>query len=346
MFRKKKSSVVIVSIVFTVLALICVGCGGGQEQVDVGKEQKEQAETKGDLELRSADVVAVTSPYTIGMNEKFIPLLKERSNGRIKVTHYPAGQLGSDSGIVEGIKLGTIDFGLVGTVQSKVTEAFYLPFLFKDSEHMHRVINGEIGEKLKEKFYEETGIRMIGYVYFAPRMLTANKPIHNLEDLKGLKIRVPQMPPMIATWKALGASPTPVAFTELFTALQTGTVDAQENPFEIIYNNSFYEVQKYVMVTNHSTPVRFFIVNDDLWQSFSKEEQKMIEEIWRQTAQYIEELYKENEQEYIKKLKEKGMIFIEPNIEEFREATKDVWKDFAPEAWGEGVYEEIQKLRD
>lgn len=327
----------------TLSVLILTGCGGtpSGKQSTSGKETQQSS-----IELKSADVVATTSPYTIAMNEKFIPFLKEKTNGRLNVTHYPAGQLGSDSAIVEGVKLGTIDFGVVGTVPAKATEAFYLPWLFKDAEHMHRVLDGEIGKQIKDKFYHETGIKMIGFAYFGPRVVTANKPIKTFNDLKGLKIRVPQMAPMVATWKALGASPTPIAFTELFTALQSKTVDAQENPLEIIVNNSFYEVQKYVIETYHALPVRFFIVNEKLWESFSDEDKKVIEETWQETAKYIEQLYIKNDEKYKEQLKEKGMIFITPDIEQFKEATKDVWKEFAPQAWGEGVYEKIQELRD
>lgn len=193
----------------------------------------------GTIQLKSADVVAGDSPYNIGM-EQLSETLAEKTDGQIELNHFPAGQLGNDGQIVDGIKIGSIDIGMVGTISSKVTEALYLPFLFEDSKHMHEVLDGEIGEDLKSRFEEETGIKMIGFVYYGPRVLTTDGlEVNTPDDLKGLKIRVPEMPPMVSTWKALGANPTPIAFTELFSSLEQGVVDAQENPLEIIVNNSF-----------------------------------------------------------------------------------------------------------
>lgn len=343
----KKSLLLGVSVLLT-FSIILSGCGSSSNT----SNESSSSETEGEspqsdaLHLKSADVVAGDSPYTLGM-EKLSSELKEETDGRIEIKHFPAGQLGNDGQIVEGVKLGSIDIGMVGTVQSKVTEALYLPFLFEDSEHMHAVLDGEIGETLKKRFEEETGIKLIGFVYYAPRVLTTNGiEVHTPEDLKGVKIRVPEMPPMVDTWKALGASPTPIAFTELFSALQQGVVEAQENPYEIIANNSFYEVQDTIIETYHSLPVRFLIMNKEKYEMLTKEEKQLLDKKWKDVSMYIENLYKEREQEYISKLKEEGMKFIKPDVEAFREATKDVWKKHADEAFGEGVYQKIQDLRN
>jgi len=341
----KRKSLILVFSVILILSTVLSGCSAKPaETPNTGGTTP--APAKDVLELKSADTVANESPYTIAINKIFVPMVKEKTNGRLNVTHYNGGQLGSDSGMLEGVKMGTIDFITTGTVGSKVTDAFYLPWLFKDADHMHRVLDGEIGELIKQKFHEETGLVMIGTAYFGSRLLTANKEIKTLADLKGLKIRVPQIAPMVDTWKALGASPTPLAFTELFTALQSKTVDAQENPAEIVVNNSFYEVQKYLMLTNHALPVRFMTTNEKLWNSLTTDEQKAITEAWKETANEIEKLYLENEQKYIQACKDKGMILVEPNIDEFREATKDIYKKYADTAWGTGVYDQIQALRD
>ncbi len=295
--------------------------------------------------LRSADVVELASPYTIGMN-KFADMIKEKTKGDVQITHFPGGQLGSDAAIAEGVKLGNIDMAVVGTVGSKVAEVFYLPFLFKDAEHQRKVINGPIGEKISKRLEDETILKLLGMFYFAPRQLTTTKrEVRVPEDVKGLKIRVPLLPPMVATWKALGASPSPIAFTELFAALQQGVVEAQENPYQIIYDSSFFEVQKYLIETNHCLPVRFLIINQDLWKDLGPSNQKVFSEVWKDVSLFVEKMYIEKDDDYKKKLKEKGMIFIKPDVEAFRKATDSVWKEFAPKAWGPGVYEEIQKLR-
>jgi len=332
----KKRVVLFLMIAGMFLLSACNGSTTSQGEGDSGST----------LELKSADVVAGDSPYTIGM-EQFSETIYEKTDGTININHFPAGQLGDDSQIVDGVKLGSIDIGMVGTISSKVTEALYLPFLFEDSEHMHKVLDGEIGEELKQRFEEETGIKMIGFVYYAPRVLTTNNlDIQTPDDLEGLKIRVPEMPPVVATWEALGANPTPIAFTELFTALEQGIVDAQENPYEIIANNSFYEVQNTVIETYHALPVRFLIMNKEKYDSLSEEQQNILQEEWEKASLEIEELYKEQDEAYRQMIEDHGVEFIQPDVEKFREATKDVWKDYAPEAFGEGVYEEIQSLRD
>jgi len=294
--------------------------------------------------LRSADVVAIASPYTVGMN-MFADKVKAGTDGAVQITHFPAGQLGSDTAIAEGVKLGNIDLAVVGTIGSKVAEVFYLPFLFKDAEHQKKVINGPIGRKISARLEAETGLKLLGMFYFAPRQLTVNKAVRTPADAKGLKIRVPMLPPMVQTWKALGASPTPIAFTELFTALQQGVVDAQENPFQIIHDSSFYEVQKYVIETNHCIPVRFLIVNRELWAELDPAQQEVMTAAYRDVGAFIEKTYLEKDEAYKTMLLEKGMQILQPDVQAFRDATADVWKEFAPEAWGEGVYEEIQKLR-
>ncbi|WP_126425411.1 TRAP transporter substrate-binding protein [Brevibacillus marinus] len=338
--KKLKVALTVVLLMSVAMLSACGSQASGTASESSGDAQPADA-----LTLKSADVVSVTSPYTKGM-EKLSELVSAETNGRITIKHFPAGQLGNDSQIVEGVKLGSIDIGMVGTINSKVTEALYLPFLFENSEHMNAVLKGEIGEKLKQRFEEETGIKMIGFVYYAPRVLTTKgKEIRTPEDLKGFKIRVPEMATMIDTWKALGASPTPIAFTELFTSLQQGVVDGQENPYEIIANNSLYEVQDVVVETYHALPVRFLIMNKQRYDSLSAEEQQILQKKWDEVSAYIEELYKAEEVGYIQKLKDNGMKFIKPDVEAFREATKDVWKKYAPEAFGEGVYEEIQALR-
>lgn len=336
------------SILLVAMLFMLAACGGGDSQSSGNSNGSNGTveDSADSLQLKSADVVAETSPYTEGM-KYFTEKVKESTDGKFQIKHFPAGQLGSDQEIVEGVQFGSIDFAITGGVNgSKVTNAFYLPYLFKSEEHLSAVIDGEIGEKLKKRFEEETdGLKLIGMVYYAPRLLTTNgREVKNLDDLKGLKIRVPNDPISIEAWEALGTSPTPIEFTELYTALQTGVVNGQENPYEIILNNSFYEVQDTIIETYHSYPARFFIMNEDLYNSLSEDEQKTIGDTWKETAAKIKEIYVNNEQDYIEQLKEKGMKFIEPDIEPFIEATKEVRDQNAIEAFGKEIYQEIQAL--
>jgi tripartite ATP-independent transporter DctP family solute receptor len=324
--------------------LLLTACGQYQSASTVSKSQG-AATSSETIRLKSADVVAATSPYTLGM-EKFTEAVKAKTNGKIQIKHFPAGQLGKDSEIVEGVKLGSIDIGLVGAImESKVANGFSIPYLFEDMDHMDRVLKSEIGETLKKKFEEETGLKLIGFVKFAPRVLTTKgKEIKTPADLKGLKIRVPETPVYIESWKALGANPTPIAFTELFSALQMGIVEGQENPYEIIYNNSFYEVQDIIIETNHALPARYLIMNKKRYDSLSPEEQQLLQTEWATTAAYIDKLFKESEQDYIQKLKDKSMKFITPDREAFKQATAEIREKFAIEAFGKDIYDQIKAM--
>lgn len=328
-FDKKK-----VTFLMIILTFLLAACGAS--------DTNEQ----GNKEIKSADDVSSQSPYSIGL-EDFYKELKEETNGKIKINHFPDGQLGNKNEIIEGVKIGTMELGMVGSLpDSLATEAMSLPYLFEDSDHMHRVMGGEIGEKLIKKIEEETDIKVVGYVYFAPRHLTTKKtPIEKPEDLKGLKIRVPDNKISIKTWEALGASPTPIAFTEVFSGLQQGVIDGQENPVDLIRSSSFYEVQDYLIETNHAMPIRWLIMNKKYYNSLSADEQELITNKWEKHSLKIEETYKGVLEEDKQKLLNEGMELITPDEEKFREATKNVWKDIAPDAFGEGVYEEIQKLR-
>ncbi|MCM3569359.1 TRAP transporter substrate-binding protein [Neobacillus mesonae] len=336
---KMKSFKTISIFIASVMLLLLTACGSNS--ANGGSKEKSKV-----LKMKSADVVSAKSPYSTGMDE-FFSNLKKDTNGKIDVKHFPAGQLGNEAEIIEGVKLGTLGFALTGSIPDvPATQAMSLPYLFEDSDHMHRVLDGEIGKKLGKRIEEKAGVKVIGYVYFAPRVLTVKgKNIKTPEDLKGLKIRVPNNQISIATWKALGASPTPMAFTEVFSGLQQGVIDGQENPYELIASSSLYEVQDTVIETYHAMPVRYLIMNKKTYDSLSKEEKDTIEKDWATASKAIEKKYKEEEAKYIQTLKEHGMKFIKPDIQAFKEATKDVWKDIAPEAFGDGVYEEIQALR-
>src|SRR5699024_4590649 len=164
-------------------------------------------------------------------------------------------------------------------------------------------------------------------------------------DLKGLKIRVPDNDISIATWKALGASPSPIAFTEVFSGLQQGVINGQENPYDLIKSSSFDEVQDVLIETNHALPVRWFIMNDDYYNSLDEEQQKMVEEKWDKYSDSIEEQYKSELDEAKEELIDSGMKFIEADEKSFREATKGVLEDIGKERLGEDLFKEIQGLK-
>jgi TRAP-type transport system periplasmic protein len=298
----------------------------------------------GTVKLKLADTVPITDPY-YEAEEAFARGVEEATDGRIQIEVFPGGQLGNDVAMAQGVKLGTIDMAVSGTTTSPVTDAFYLPYLFKDLEHQRRVMDGPIGTQIRERFREDTGMVLAGEAYFSTRHLTSNRPVRDLDDLEGLAIRVPQIPPLVETWRELGASPTPIDFTELFGALQQGIVNAQENPYSLIYNASFYQVQSHLAQTAHGVPMRFLFMNEGVWNDLSEADRRVLTRIWDREADKLAQVQLDQEKEFLQQLRDEGMTVTQVDAEALRSATADVWRAYAPEAWGEGIYERIQELR-
>ena len=298
------------------------------------------------LEYKFADVQPAQGIY--GRYEvKFGKLLEERTGGALKIAHFGSGSLGGEKDVMEGLRLGSVHISLIGLTLMPFLDVIWGPYVFRDNDHGRKVLDGEIGQSWKERVLKEGGgVRLIDYVYFGPRQLTTkNTPGRTPKELKGLKIRVMEAPIYIATWKALGASPVPMAWTEVFTGLQQGTIDAQENPLELIVANSLFEVQKYVALTYHVRPYRFLLMNDAAFNKMSKDQQRIFLDTWKEIAKEIEQEYISSDQKYLDLLKSKGMTVVQADVHAYREATKDVWKQFMPKAWGEGVYEKVQAVK-
>ncbi len=298
------------------------------------------------LEFKFAEVQPAQGIYA-RYEEKFAKLVEERTKGSIKVAIFAGGSLGGEKDIMEGMRVGSVHMSLIGLTLMPFLDVIWGPYIFRDNDHATKVLQGEIGQQWKDRVLKESGgLRLLDYVYFGPRQLTTkNTPVNKLEDLKGLKIRVMEAPIYLGTWRAMGANPVPMAWPEVFTGLQQGTIDAQENPFELILSQSLFEVQKYVMATEHVRPFRFLLMRDAAFNLMNKEQQKIFIDTWREIAKEIEQEYISKDKEYIEKLKSKGMNFIQPDTTPFRQATEKVRKEFLPKAWGEGVYEKIQAIQ-
>jgi TRAP-type transport system periplasmic protein len=298
------------------------------------------------LEFKFAEIQPAQGIYA-RYEQKFAKLVEERTKGTIKVAVFAGGALGGEKDVLEGMRVGSVHMSLIGLTLMPFLDVIWGPYVFRDNDHAKKVLGGEIGQSWKERVLKESGgLRLLDYVYFGPRQLTTkNTPARTPAQLKGLKIRVMEAPIYLATWKALGASPVPMAWPEVFTGLQQGTIDAQENPYELIVSNSLFEVQKYVIVTEHVRPFRFLLMNDAAFNKMSKEQQKIFTDTWQEISKEVEQEYSSKEQEYIGILKSKGMTVLQPDLDTYRAATKDVWKEFMPKAWGPGVYEKVQAVK-
>lgn len=238
---------------------------------------------------------------------KFKEVIETESNGAMEVEIFPNQQLGGDREVVEGCQLGNVQVGhSSGSPIAGFASEFYVldaPFIFPTREAAYAALDGAPGQMLLDAM-EKINLKGLGYIENGFRQLTANKKVLKPEDLAGIKLRVMENKIQMATWRTLGANPTPVAFGELFTALQQKTVDAQENPFELIYTNKFYEVQNYVMTTNHIyTPMPIFM-NLEFYNDLTPEQQAIIMKAARESIDLQRTVAQANEQKSIDAIKD------------------------------------------
>lgn len=290
------------------------------------------------------------TPVAIAL-ERFGKIVEEKSNGEMKIKNFHRGELGSEREMFSHMKSGAIEMGLSGSALIAAAAPEYgaldLPYLFLDQAHLRRVVSGPVGDNLKKKILETQGIRVLGFIDRAPRHLTtkSGKVVRKPDDLKGIKIRIREIPAQVEAWKALGASPVPMAFSELYTALQTGTVDAQENPVEVTFSNSFYEVQKNLILTGHVREVQWIIASEVFWSKLNEKQKNIILDAVGQACKNGDTLTWEKEAEIIKKMKEKNINVIELTPEEtraFMDRVKSVPEKFK-DKWLPGLYETIVK---
>ena len=296
-----------VKVVFTmVLSAILVSVGA----------LAQTAEKKIVLKLAHGDSVDMTVSRKAVMADVFAKEVKAKSNGRIEVQVFGAGTLGGERDFVEGVKNGFIQAGFASGVManfypnSMVTD---IPYLFASETIADRVMDGPFGQKLSEDFLASTGMRNLCFGEVGFRDFTSGKTaIHSPKDLGGMKIRVQETPLYITEMKALGAQPTPIAFTELYTALQTGVVDGQENPIPTIIFAKLYEVQKHVTLDGHNYGVDWFVMNDKFFKSLPPDLQNVVQGAAKLACAEERRVNRVFESDGIKTLKAKGVTVYTP----------------------------------
>ena len=282
--------------------------------------------------LKAGHCVDENHPYHHGLL-KLSELLQERTNGKISIHVYHSSQLGPDRSLIEGMQMGMVD--MAATSSAPVTgflpemTVYDLPFLFTTREHAYKVMDGPIGQDMLDKL-KPKGVIALGYYENGFRQMTNNvRPINKPEDLKNIKIRVMESKAPIATFRALGANPTPMAWGEVFTALQQNTIDAQENPLTVIYGQRVYEVQKYLSMTNHFYSPAVLMISKITLDRLSPEEQKIMLECAAESITYQRQVSEQQDRDFLDLLKKTG-IEVTENIDyaPFIEATKPVYNEF------------------
>ena len=257
---------------------------------------------------------------------KFGEELASLTDGRIEVKVFPNESLGKEMDLINGMQLGTADMTITGeSLQNWAPMAALLavPYAYKSLDHMDAVAGGAIGDQVKAQIVEKARIRPIAYFARGPRNLTSNRPIKSPADLDGLKMRVPNVPLFVDVWKALGAKPTPMAFSEVFTSLQNGTIGAQENPLALIKSASFFEVQKYVNKTEHVRSWIYLTISELTWQKLSDADKKNVMEAAKRAQKYERELFLEDDKKLVGELEAKGMTFVDVDGAAFSAKAKD-----------------------
>lgn len=268
-----------------------------------------------DFDLTVSHIVDESNSWHLA-SVYFKEQLEARSDRRISVTVYPNSQLGSEiDSINSALTGGGVDIVITGeSMMTYVPELGILgvPYLMTSPEHVELVAGGEIGDKIEElMLMGGTGLRGLAYFVRGPRNVTANKEIHAPSDMQGLLIRTPSSTITVSTFESFGAKPTPMAFAELFTALQSGTVQAQENPLAMIKSGNLYEVQKYLVRTEHLRTWVYFAMAESTYQSMPEDLRRLVDEVSAETRAYEHELFLAAEESLEDELKAAGMTFIE-----------------------------------
>jgi len=281
--------------------------------------------------------------------------LEKLTNGEITVDVFHSGQLFTQEGQNAAIRKGSLDM----TYLSASWLAEFMPemsmfaaaYIFKDYDHMTKTWNGEIGKELFEKVAQTQGMRPLGAFYLGTRELNLRdigREVKTPADMQGIKLRMPNSPAWLFMGKVLGANPTPLSFTEVYMALKTGTIDGQDNPLPTDKNAKFYEVTKYIILTDHLIDSVFPTINEKKWQSLTPDQQEKIYQAVEKARQLCDQLNRDQEAELVEFFKSEGMTVIVPDKAAFIEQAQKMYlenKEISG-SWDMELYEKVQKLAE
>jgi TRAP-type transport system periplasmic protein len=325
------------------LVLTLAACGGNENASEGDKEtDKVKVEVK---TIRAGIGLNDQHPQYLGLL-KFKEIVEEKTDGQIKVETYHSGQLGDDRTMTEGLQLGSQEVTIPSTapLANFVPEfsVFDFPFLFPTEEVADKVLDGEVGQKFLKKLEDQN---LVGLAYWENgfrNVTNSKRGIATVEDFKGLKLRTMENDLHLEAFRALGANPTPMAFTELFTAMQQGTVDGQENPYATIYLQKFQEVQKHVSNTNHIYSPFVFLMSKSFYDGLTTEQQQIVKEAAVEAGLYERQLNREANSKYLADLQAEGMTYTEISEAEharMKEVVQPVLDKYADKIGKETVQE-------
>lgn len=337
---KKLWKAIVITLVITMLGSLLVGCGSSSNNSSTpategqASESGDSAQASGNPELTlmlywgTAD--NEYDPFAIAAHT-FTDILVKNSNGRIKVDFYPNSVLGAERDAFEGVSMGTIDMALINNtpISGFVPECqvLDLPYLYPDKETIYRIFDGEIGKQIDQKILDQYNVMSLGIFDGGFRQMYNNvRPIVKPEDMKGIKFRSMESPLYMNMFKNLGANPTAMAYTEVYTGLQQGTVDGFEIGISTFYTNKFYEVTKYMSLTNHTFTSIRLLMSKDKWDTIPEDLQQIILDSVKEALPIAREKNDANEQKMLEMIKAEGIEINEiADPEAFKKACEPVW---------------------
>lgn len=298
-------------------ALSLTACGGNSGGGSTGES----------LVLKLGHAYGVDSLQNRAANE-LAEKVADASEGRLTIEVYPSAQLGSWEDMQEGLELGSVDIVIesVGSLERYTDLAAIegVPFLYRDADHFFEVWDGPLGDEIIQSIREDSGFLLLGQMYRGPRVLNSTRPVESLADVSGLKLRVPTQQTYIDTWKALGAAPTPLALNEVFSGIEQGAIEGQENPIDVVRYNSFYEVAPYVTNTNHLYGNFHFQVWGDTYDSWDPELRQILDDAIDEVSSNYRETSVAEQTDNIAFLKEKGVTFFDIDQAEWAAKTQSI----------------------
>jgi tripartite ATP-independent transporter DctP family solute receptor len=299
--------------------------------------------------LRWAHVYEITEPYHTealwAASE-----IRKRTNGRFDITVFPASQLGNENQLNEALGFGAIDIIYVGI---NFVAATYpplgisgAPFMLRDLDHWKAYRDSKLFSELVQGYDEKTRHKITALTYYGQRHVTANRRISKPEDMQGMKLRVPPAPLFLMFTKSVGADATPIAFSDVYTALQQGLVDGQENPLPTIMAKKFYEVQSHIVLTGHITESMVTVIGSHVWNKLTPDDQKVFAETLKEAAAKATESIEASERILAGEFRKLGVTVVEPDREAFRKAAIPLHNDASVGAgWTRAQYDELQALK-
>lgn len=325
---RKKMAMVIASIILAGSISAC----GGTSNISTGPESVKSQTSDAEYTLRIGTQWVGTNPHTRTFTESFVPRVEELSGGRIKCEVFENCLLGNESDMLGQMQLGQLEMQAMSELSANLDPGHIniltLPYLFTSTDHYFKVCDGELGEKIYGGMIDQ-GIRVLGTMDYGYRYMTNNvRPINSVEDVKGLKMRVSTNEYQLALWDALGANTVVVPFSELYTALETGAVDGQENPYGTIASQRFYECQKYVANTAHVHGVLYMGISEEWYSALPEDLQEAVSQAATEACEFNRKIVAEQEKEDIQACIDGGMTITDPDLRGFREAAQPVYDKF------------------